>query len=248
MIMDIDKDKLKRISNILRVVTITYLGIICGIFFITRSLSVKTPNIKVVTTTTPTAIATATTDNLINNFEDVQGHWAKEYFALLLQRGVVTGYPDNTLRPENGISRAEAAVMVVKASDIRLSYSQLLDMEDEDLVKDWAKQFIITAVSNKVIKGYNDRTFRPENKITRCEMIVMILNAFEINKSDYGKTTFADDNEIPEWSKSFVKKAVELGIVKGYEDDNTFRADKEIIRAEAVTIIAKCIELTGLEE
>lgn len=241
--MRLDKNKCKRISNILRVVVVLYLAVLIGYSFIVNSAKVRTPPIQVAVISTPTSVPTAASTDMINKFTDIQGHWAKQYFSLLLQKSVVSGYPDNTLRPEMGISRSEAAVMVVKAADIRLSYSQLLDMEDEELVKDWAKQFIITAVNNDVIKGYNDRTFRPENKITRCEMIVMVLNAFDIEQSQVKETTFSDSDLIPEWSKGFVNKAVDMGIVKGYEDDNTFRPGKEIIRAEAVTIIAKCLEL-----
>jgi hypothetical protein len=239
----LDKNKCKRISNILRVVVVLYLAVLIGYSFIVNSAKVRTPPVQVAVISTPTSVPTAASTDMINKFTDIQGHWAKQYFSLLLQKSVVSGYPDNTLRPEMGISRSEAAVMVVKAADIRLSYSQLLDMEDEEHVKDWAKQFIITAVNNDVIKGYNDRTFRPDNKITRCEMIVMVLNAFGIEQSQVKETTFSDSDLIPEWSKGFVNKAVDMGIVKGYEGDNTFRPGKEIIRAEAVTIIAKCLEL-----
>lgn len=240
--MKIDKNKCIKFLRIIRVVVILYLIVLLGYsFFANTNTNVPTPTEPVVVNT-PTVVPSSAPTNLINGFTDIQKHWSKDYFSLMLENRVVSGYPDNTLRPEIGISRAEAAVMVVKAADIRLSYSQLLDMEDDELVQEWAKKFIITAVNNDVIKGYSDKTFRPGNKITRCEMIVMVLKAFGIGPSEDKTLTFADGDTIPEWSRGFVKKAVDLGIVKGYEKDNTFRPNKEIIRAEAVTIIAKCMD------
>lgn len=242
--MIITKSKCIKFLKIIRVVMILYLVILLGYSIFANTMmptSVPEPT-EPVAISTPTAVPSSVPTSLINSFTDVQEHWSKNYFSLMLDKRVVSGYPDNTLRPEIGISRAEAAVMVVKAADIRLSYSQLLDMEDDELVQEWARKFIITAVNNEVIKGYSDKTFRPENKITRCEMIVMVLKAFGFGPSEDKTLAFADSDTIPDWSRGFVKKAVDLEIVKGYEKDNTFRPNKEIIRAEAVTIIAKCMD------
>lgn len=190
---------------------------------------------------TPVPGANNIADSLMQ-FIDIKGHWAERYFAVLIQDKIVSGYPDNTLRPNLQITRAEAAVMVVKAAKFEISKSQVLNLSDKQLVQVWAKPFIITAIDGGVIKGYEDGSFRPNNKITRCEMIVMVLKAFGIEQSFESAMTFSDSNTIPEWSKRFVKKGVDLEIIKGY-NDNTFGPNKEITRAEAATIIAKCMEL-----
>jgi len=68
--------------------------------------------------------------------------------------------------------------------------------------------------------------------------------AFGIEEAQDKTLAFADSDKIPAWSRGYIKKAVELGIIKGYSD-NTFGPQREITRAEVVTIISKCIQLKG---
>jgi len=49
------------------------------------------------------------------SLQDIQGHWAQPCIELLLQEGVLSGYPDGTFRPEQAVTRAEFAAMVCKA-------------------------------------------------------------------------------------------------------------------------------------
>jgi len=91
-----------------------------------------------------------------------------------------------------------------------------------------------------IIKGYEDNTFRPKNKLTRQEMAVLIINAFGYGVSQNTNINMKDANKIPKWAKGHVAKAIELGIIKGY-NDNTFRPGNTITRAEVVAMIARCI-------
>jgi len=74
--------------------------------------------------------------------------------------------------------------------------------------------------------------------------VVLVLRAFGIEEAQDKTLAFADSDKIPAWSRGYIKKAVELGIIKGYSD-NTFGPQREITRAEVVTIISKCIQLKG---
>jgi len=94
-----------------------------------------------------------------------------------------------------------------------------------------------------VVKGYEDGSFRPSNRLTRQETVVLVLRAFGIEEAQDKTLAFADSDKIPAWSRGYIKKAVELGIIKGYSD-NTF-GRKGDYRAEVVTIISKCIQLKG---
>jgi len=63
------------------------------------------------------AIASAFTQggNNMGEFTDISGHWAKDYIEDLAQRGIISGYADGTFRPDQPITRAEAAALVSKA-------------------------------------------------------------------------------------------------------------------------------------
>jgi hypothetical protein len=174
-------------------------------------------------------------------FKDISGHWARNSIAKLLERGIITGYPDGTLRPNSEISRAEIVVMLVKAVDLKVDGSSGLSFNDNKEIPSWARKYVNTAVENDIIKGFDNNTFRPSLKLTRQEMAVMALRAFDYEESSGESIGFKDSDDIPQWAKGFISKAVELEIIKGYKD-NTFKPDKKITRAEACTIISKCLK------
>ncbi|HPD00686.1 MAG TPA: S-layer homology domain-containing protein, partial [Acetivibrio sp.] len=197
-------------------------------------------------TSSPAVTQTPTQGNdkpgSLDSFTDIKGHWAATFFEDLLQKGIVSGYPDKTLRPNAPITRAEAAVMVMKAAGFDISGNTALTCTDKDTVPDWAKAYVATAMYKGVVKGYEDGSFRPSNRLTRQETVVLVLRAFGIEEAQDKSLSFADSNTIPAWSAGYIKKAVELGIIKGYSD-NTFGPTREITRAEVVTIISKCMQL-----
>jgi len=119
-----------------------------------------------------------------------------------------------------------------------------IPLTDKDSVPAWAKPYVATAMHKGVVKGYEDGSFRPSNRLTRQETVVLVLRAFGIEEAQDKTLAFADSDKIPAWSRGYIKKAVELGIIKGYSD-NTFGPQREITRAEVVTIISKCIQLKG---
>jgi hypothetical protein len=71
--------------------------------------------------------------------------------------------------------------MVVKAA--RLTTSAVSNQfSDNDSIADWAREDVATAVSNQIIKGYPDNTFKPGGKATRAEAAAVIVNALNLLK------------------------------------------------------------------
>jgi len=196
-------------------------------------------------TATPKVVV-APTNNLpasganINDYKDVAKHWAKDSFALLLSKGIISGYPDKTLKPNAEITREEISKMIIIAAGYKASSNTSLPYKDNSKIAAWAKPFIKSAMDAGIIKGYEDNTFRPKNKLTRQEMAVLVINAFGYGVSENTNINMKDANKIPKWAKGHVAKAIELGIIKGY-NDNTFRPGNTITRAEVTAMIARCI-------
>lgn len=204
--------------------------------------STNTPSPTPTSTTTPTSapIATPVPTPTSINFSDLDKHWAKETIETLSRKGIINGYPDGTFRPDANMTRAEVAVVLAKAIGLNSTKSNLA-FKDAENIPQWAEGFIQAIVDKGIIKGYEDGEFKPNRVLTRKEMVVMAVNAFNIEGSEI-QLPFTDSNTIPEWAKSSVIKAFSSDIVKGYAD-NTFKPDKEVTRAEVCTIIAKCLEL-----
>jgi len=162
----------------------------------------------------------------------------------LVKMGLVRGYPDNTIRPDNNITRAEAIVVIVKALGYKESKNINMKFGDMASIPDWAKGYIQTAVDLGIIHGYEDNTIRPNNKITRAEMVVVLVNAFKLSRIGNVEISFTDSQAIPGWAMECVEKAYSNGIIKGYED-KSFMPGKNITRAEAFTMIRKCLMLNN---
>jgi hypothetical protein len=176
-----------------------------------------------------------------NQFTDVNNHWAKGYILKLVNLGMMTGYPDKTFKPDNKITRAEAAVVLVKIFNKTPDNINKLAFKDGAKIPSWAYGYIKTAVQMGWIKGYTDDTFKAANYITRQEFTAMFVRAMGYNKLNIDKTTFADDAKIASWAKGDIGKAAELNLIGGYQD-KTFRPLGNITRAEVCVIAQKYIE------
>ena len=169
---------------------------------------------------------------------DIQGHWAEKTIAELVALGAIGGYPDGTFKPDQGISRAEFATIVVNAFQLPEKTGKVF----EDTANHWAKNFIATAAAHGIVSGYSNTTFGPDDPITREQMAVMIVKAAKLAEAQ-GKT-FADTDKVSAWAKNAVVTASGKSIISGYPD-NTFRPQNNATRAEAATVIIKSLKLAS---
>ena len=110
-----------------------------------------------------------------------------------------------------------------------------------DIDGHWAKNAIIDFATKGYINGYEDGTFKPDNSITRAEFVKILNKAF--GYTNVGKENFSDVNP-SDWYYNDICIGVNAGYINGYED-NTFKPDKQITRAEASKIIATALNLKG---
>ncbi|MDQ2085047.1 fibronectin type III domain-containing protein [Herbivorax sp. ANBcel31] len=121
------------------------------------------------------------------------------------------------------------------------------DTSDEDVVPDESESKedkkdikepepdMPSAGDIRYIRGYEDNTFRPENGITRAEMSVILANLDEASK-DYLEEVQFEDVSNEHWASWAISYATDKGYFKGYED-NTFRPDRHITRAELSVVL-----------
>ncbi len=169
-------------------------------------------------------------------------HWAYASIAELVEKNIVSGESvDNgiQIRPEDSITRQEAAKIVVAAIGVPVVENAEPDCTDAALVDGWAKPFVAAAIEHGVVNGYEDGSFQPAGQVTREELLAMIMRGFELGESD-AELTF-DDADLLQWSKGYVAKGVELNILTGYAD-NTFRGSNTITRAEAFTVLQRAMD------
>ncbi|MFC4301928.1 cadherin-like beta sandwich domain-containing protein [Cohnella boryungensis] len=179
-------------------------------------------------------------------FADIEGHWAASAIVQAAAAGMVTGYSDGTFRPNASITRAEFAVLLIKALKIQGEGPELR-FSDNNAIGSWAKNEIALAVKEGIISGYSDGSFRPDALITRAEMAVMLANAQHVKPAANETTTFTDDAAIPAWSKGAIKAIAKQGIVQG-RGGNQYAPMASASRAEAVVVLMKLIRIVNKEE
>lgn len=148
---------------------------------------------KILMNSIPTVKADATNDSLkiTKSFKDInKSDWYYDYVMPLAELGIVSGF-DGEFRPNDTITREEAAVMVSTAMNRakdKAEYSKVdtynpntgkhvdvkTTFKDDKSIADWADEAVVKASKDNVIKGYEDNTFRPQNNITRAETVVML--------------------------------------------------------------------------
>jgi hypothetical protein len=85
-----------------------------------------------------------------------------------------------------------------------------------DYIPDWAQPAMEAASARGVINGYPDGTIRPDAKITRSEMAVMIDRALSL-KDPEGMIYYKDLNKIPDYALGAVWRITEAGLLQGSE-------------------------------
>ncbi|MBI2634403.1 S-layer homology domain-containing protein [Candidatus Peregrinibacteria bacterium] len=106
-------------------------------------------------------------------FSDVKNHWAAAYADGAKKAGLINGYSDGTFKPDAKINRAEAMKILLEAT----SYEKDAAASGFKDVKagDWFAVYVNYAVKAKIVSGFSDNTFRPQQNMTRGEVAKVIV-------------------------------------------------------------------------
>ncbi len=173
-------------------------------------------------------------------FSDVvSGSWYYDNVMQAAANGIVSGYPDGTFKPGNSVTRRDFAIMLTQmlgVSNDGTAVSPFIDVDEDD----YGVVAIAYCKAQGIISGYEeDGTFRPDNTITRQEAASMIVKAMGVSQAS--DEAYPDDSQIASWAKDAVYKAKAAGLMKGYEEDGTFRPTGKITRAEAASIMVNAL-------
>lgn len=173
----------------------------------------------------------------LKTFKDLTAdYWAKlpvEYLATL---GIITGFPDETFKPEKSVSRAEMCSLLVKAAEKKLALNTSKMFKDVT-AKHWAALLIETAAREKYVTGYPNKTFKPNNSITRAEGVSIIARFAGLTA---GKLLEAPFPDIPgrHWAAKSITAAKNAGLLE-YLDGKPFGPKKVLTRGETAYILSR---------
>ena len=166
--------------------------------------------------------------------------------------GYIIGYPvdyytgqpttDQTkkpVRPEGKITRAEVATIYFRmlTDESRTKFWSQSNSYSDVKAGDWFNNAVSTLSKAGIIAGYEDGSFKPNGYITRAEFATIAARFFDVTYN--GKDLFPDISG--HWAKDYINQAANKGFVNGYED-GTFKPDRNITRAEAVTLVNRTLD------
>ncbi|MFD1956571.1 S-layer homology domain-containing protein [Paenibacillus thailandensis] len=100
--------------------------------------------------------------------------WAVSPVAVLTQAGVLSGYEDNTFRPNAPVTRQEMVVIVARAMELPVDSAAVPTFSDASRIAAWAKPYVAAAEQAGLIQGSNGK-FNPSGKATRAEVVSLLL-------------------------------------------------------------------------
>ena len=151
----------------------------------------------------------------------------------------IVGYPDKTVRPQNGITRAEVATIFFRllTDETRNANSTKSNSYSDVAAGAWYNHAVSTLSAMGIVKGDSDGKFNPNAPITRAEFA-----AIAARFDDKANSTTADFSDIvSHWAKNEISAASNNGWINGYPD-GTFRPDNKITRAEAMTLVNRVLK------
>ncbi|MDI4647960.1 S-layer homology domain-containing protein [Cohnella hashimotonis] len=185
-------------------------------------------------------------------FTDTMNHWAKDAVEDMGSRMVVEGTGGGLFSPDREVTRAEFAAIVVRGLGLKPESG---DSSFSDVAAgDWHGAAIATASAYGLIDGFADGTFRPNDKLTREQAMVIVSKALTITglqgklsipSADAALRPFKDAAAVSAWAQEGVAASVTAGIATGRGDAKL--APKEAVtRAEVAALVQRLLQKSGL--
>lgn len=157
----------------------------------------------------------------------------KAYAAIdaLSKQKVIEGFDDHIFRPDEPVTRGQAAAIINRV--LKLKPKVMSQFKDVPKTKRFAADIAAIREAN-IISGFQDKTFRPDEYLTRNEMAVIVQRAFKVNP-DLAKATntYSDVND-QHWAyqASLIMKNIDkTGIFSDVKFYGTHRASRAVFSA-----------------
>ncbi len=175
-------------------------------------------------------------------FTDITAHWAEGIIASLTNAGIVSGRTPTKFVPDYYVTRAEFTAMVARAfSLVPVAYSGKF----EDVSpSSWYAGWIEAAYTRGIIQGMDEKTFAPDERITREQMASIITRAYLMADGPLPyelEMSYYDTFLISPWAYDSVKLATNLNLFTG-DNMNLFRPTDYATRAEAAAVIYRTLK------
>jgi chitodextrinase len=192
---------------------------------------------------TPETPKTATATPTAKDITDIAGHWAKTFIEDLLAKKVISGTDATHYSPNKPITRAEFTKIAINMFNIQVNNNLTTTSFKDVKTNDWFAPYVEAAYGNKIIAGYKNNLFKPNQPINRAEAVKILFDAAKIKVDEIVFSAKFPDVKNTDWYAKYVEYAAKNKIVNGYEN-GMFNPSNNITRAEAAKIASLLLGLT----
>ncbi|WP_375503686.1 S-layer homology domain-containing protein [uncultured Nostoc sp.] len=180
-------------------------------------------------------------------FNDVPNNfWGRRFIDVLSSRGILKGFPDYSFRPNQAVNRAEFAAILQKAFEQEPSKAAIAFQDVPG--KFWATSAIDQAISAGFLKGYPKKTFKPQQNITRVQVLVALVSGLNLKaptSQNQILSVYKDAKNIPTYATSKIAAATANSLVVNYPNPQILAPNKVATRAEVAAMIHQALVKRG---
>lgn len=187
---------------------------------------------------------TVTTEAAVSLFNDSKGHWAEDAIEQAASLGIFNGYADGSFKPENALTRAQAASVFVRAlnlpaSDVAVPFDDIGDYAAA------TQSDIAAAFANGLVKGDNGH-YKPTENVTRAQFALMVwrVAAAELGGDTPTSNTFTPPTDMGAYDEETVQAIATmsgLGFIS--LEEGAFHPTEPATRALAASLLTKLVSL-----
>lgn len=179
-------------------------------------------------------------------YKDVVGNeWYAEDFLIANREGYLKGDEYGNANPNNSITRAEVSVILSRI--LMVGNNEKMEFQDESEVPQWAYSGISALVQNKLINGYEDNTFRPNNNITRAESFTLVNRILKLQKQETEKNELINQLQATNKDLEIIyRNDGTVGMVSGSPIEKTINNTNDL--KEVMEQIKKIFEINNVQE
>lgn len=184
----------------------------------------------------------------IDDFTDIDDMWYVPAIEFALANGIMQGFPDDTFKPNESMTRAQLAQILYNLDgkpEVTATESGFIDVAENA----WYFAPIMWAAENGIVNGYPDGTFKPNEPVTREQMVAMIYRfiAYKGISTDAAGdcSRFKDGDTVSPWFETEVAWAVGVGLLAG-DSNSMLNPTGNTRRCEAAQMFMNIAQVLGI--
>jgi hypothetical protein len=176
-------------------------------------------------------------------FDDISENWARDYIEVMAAKNIINGVGNGLYKPKDKLTKAQFLTLLIRGIDADISMYEGIYSDCKE--SDWFTPYVEAACNLAIIERTEDSMLNPNSEISRQDMAVMAVKAYEACKSSLPQVLhekpFIDEKDIDSEALDYIKAAVQLELISGMPD-GSFRPLETLTREQASKIIYQLVE------